>query len=242
MNTQEYLLRRNALSPSEHRLKCDRCWKAVATCFCAQLRPFESPFPFVIVQHLHEARNPIATARMAHMSITNSRLIIDNEFSNNYAVEQLLAVPNVRNLVLYPSADALPIEEVFAEISANPGAKRPTFWVLDTIWSHVPKMLRLSPALRSIPMVKFKPDIASRFQIRQQPNPNCLSTIESMYLVIDRFLKHQNIKTTDHHALIDVFQYMVQQQIHYGHVKNNRRQLLSQLRRRMLGEAALAKS
>jgi len=240
MNIQEYLSRRNAITEQSHRVTCRNCWKAIATCFCAEIRPFESPIPFVIVQHLHEARNPIATGRMAHLSITNSKLIIDNKFSNNRTVEALIADRGTRNLMLYPSPNAAPIEQILAETTAAPNSQPPTFWILDTIWSHVNKMLRLSPALRSIPMVQFKPDSASRFQIRQQPDPECLSTIESIYLVIDRFLKHQQSQSTDHHALIDVFQYMVQQQIRFVSEKNNRRHLMSQINRLARDEQRLA--
>ena len=231
MNIEDYKARRSSFAAPPHRNTCPRCWKAMATCFCAELKPFESPVPFVIVQHLDEARNPIATARMAHMSVTNSTLIIDKNFANNDVVDRLLADKSKRNLMLYPSPDALPIEQIFEE-SREPGAKPPVFWILDTTWSYVPKMLRTSPALRSVPMVKFTPEGGSRFQIRKQPHPNCMSTIESMYVVIERFLKHEGKLMTEHQALIDVFQYMVDQQIRYGRERNDQRHLLTKAARR----------
>ena len=233
MNIEEYKARRASLVEPIYRETCPKCWKAIPTCFCAKLRPFTSPVSFVIIQHLDEARNPIATARMAHLSITNSKLIMDNDFSDNKDVCNLILNTQYRNIILYPSPDAMPIEQLFSESAPSIDSCVPTtteqdtrplvFWVLDTTWSHVPKMLRLSPSLRSIPMVKFTPEGASRFQIRKQPNPHCLSTIESIYLVIERFLKHHNLKMTEHQALIEVFQFMVEQQIEYGRIKNNTR-------------------
>lgn len=221
MNIDAYKSRRSTPTPP-HRETCSKCWKAAPTCFCAQLKPFTSPIPFVIVQHLDEARNPIATARMAHLSVTNSTLIMDKDFAGNRRVEQLLADTTKRNLMLYPSADALPIEQIFEE-SKESDAKPPVFWLLDTTWSYVPKMLRTSPPLKSIPMVKFTPQGRSRFQIRKQPHPNCMSTVESMFVVIEKYLHYAHKQMSEHHALIDVFQYMVDQQIRYGVEQNKRR-------------------
>lgn len=183
------------------------------------VRSFESPLPFVIVQHLDEARNPIATARMAHMCLTNSTLIMDKDFGDNHVVDRLLADKTANHVILYPSPDAAPIETYFDHEEGKP----PVFWILDTTWSHVPKMLRLSPPLKTIPMAKFTPDVVSTFQIRKQPNPMCLSTVESMYLVIDRYMKFHGMKTPNHEALINVFRYMVDQQIRFGREKNNAR-------------------
>lgn len=231
MNIADYKAKRSVDTLPPHRITCPKCWKCVVTCFCAKLQPFVSPTAFVIAQHLDEARNPIATARMAHMSVTNSTLIIDKDFGHNQVVERLLADTSKRNLMLYPSADALPIEQVFAE-SLQPEAKPPVFWILDTTWSYVPKMLRLSSTLRSVPMVKFTPEGSSRFQIRKQPHPNCMSTIESMYVVIERWIKYHGLQMTEHHALIDVFQYMVEQQLAFGREKNDKRHLLTKAQRR----------
>jgi hypothetical protein len=219
MNVAEYKARRAAVKEPVYRESCPKCWKSIQTCFCAMVRPFESPLPFVIVQHLDEARNPIATARMAHMSLTISTLIMDNEFGDNHVVDSMLADKTANHVILYPSPDAAPIEEYFDHEAGKP----PVFWILDTTWSHVPKMLRLSPPLKTIPMAKFTPDVVSKFQIRKQPNPMCLSTIESMYLVIERYMKHHRLDHRDHDALINVFQYMVDQQIRYSREKNSTR-------------------
>ncbi len=152
------------------------------------------------------------------LSITNSTLIIDNEFSDHAKIKRLLARPDVTNLMLYPSEDALPLEQLFSDHvdDSHPTYKPLVFWVLDTTWSYANKMLRLSPALRDMPKVAFEPDRESTFRIRRQPHAKCLSTIESIFLVIDRWQKLKHETSTDHHSLMTVFHYMVNQQLNYG--------------------------
>lgn len=196
----------------------------------------------MILQHYDEARNAIATARMAHLSMTNSRLIVGNHFGDDAAVNALIADTSQRNVVLYPKKNALPIEQVFADEAA--GDSRPlVFWVLDAKWSKVPKMLRLSPNVCSLPMVAFSPQCQSRFQIRRQPHPACLSTIEAIHAVIDRYVSVRQVVGVDHQALLDVFQFFVDQQLAFVSADDKRHAAAKQKRSaRQLRNTSLAGS
>lgn len=201
---------------------CSRCRKAVVACYCKALRPFTAPFGVGILQHPYEARNAIATARMTHLSIKNSNIFVDIDFSKNMAINALLADQSLRHVMLYPSPDAMDLNQCFGEANADDG-RQLFVWVLDAKWQHVNQMLRLSRNLQSIPMVKFNPDKESQFIIRKQPAAICLSTIESIHLVIDRFFAHKSLPNQEHHALLDVFQYLVRQQLEFARVIGFRR-------------------
>jgi len=236
MNLVEFLARRASVVAPIYRQSCPRCRKALSTCYCSVLRPFRSPVEFVILQHAEEARNPIATARMAHLSITNSHLFVGDGFAGCKSVDKLIADPMRRNYVLFPSATAQPLEAVIADTDAagvgNEAKRRPVFWVLDAKWAQVPKMLRLSPNIRKLPMVKFSPNRRSTFQIRRQPHPDCLSTIESIYLVIERYLSFRGLNSsTEHQALLDVFHYFVRQQLDFVDVEGDVRHKVAKARR-----------
>jgi DTW domain-containing protein YfiP len=58
----------------------------------------------------------------------------------------------------------------------------------------------------------FKPERASQFLIRQQPHPDCYSTIETIHFIIDKLNTHPN---GEHHHLLRCFEKMVQEQITY---------------------------
>jgi DTW domain-containing protein YfiP len=222
MNLAEYKARRGARAAAApaHRPTCPRCRKALPTCYCVALRPFVSPVPFVILQHSHEARNPIATARMAHLSMTNSLLIEGRSFASDARVEALIADEAHRDVLLFPSADAAPIERVFAGAETDPRPVR--FWILDARWAQIPKMLRLSPNVRALPRAAFVPERPSAFQIRRQPDPAYVSTIETAHLVIERHLQWHGARSDDHQALLDVFAHLVKQQQEYAAGKVSR--------------------
>ncbi len=200
-----------------YREVCPKCRKAMVTCYCKALRPFASPFPIGILQHPYESQNAIATARMAHLSMSNSRLFVGKDFSEDRRVNELLDDPQYQHVMLYPSPDAIELDECFAQSDAQ-REKTLFVWVLDAKWQHVNQMLRLSENLRRIPMVRFTPEKESQFIIRKQPKKLCLSTIESLHLVIDRYFARTNAANREHGALIDVFQYLVQQQLDFARV------------------------
>ena len=176
-----------------------------------------SPFPVGILQHPYEARNAIATGRMAHLSVTNSHLFVGKDFSEDRRVNALLADKSYRHLMLYPSPTAIDLEDCFASTAAL-DPRQIFIWVLDAKWQHVNQMLRLSPNIRSIPMIKFKPEQESQFIIRKQPKALCLSTIESIHVVINRYFVVKKLPNVEQQALLDVFQYLVQQQLEFARV------------------------
>jgi DTW domain-containing protein YfiP len=194
---------------------CPRCRKALPTCYCVALRPFVAPVSFVILQHPAEARNPIATARMAHLSITNSELIAAPTFERHPRVESLLHDPGRRNVLLYPAPHAVALESVL-DNARDDGGDAPTFWLLDAKWGHVPAMLRHSPTILTMPVARFAPPAGSRFQIRKQPRPHCLSTLETVHYVISLVRERLGDPSRTHDALLETFRYLVDQQLAYA--------------------------
>ena len=206
----------------QYREMCYRCRRPSVTCLCSVISSFVSPISFAILQHPAEAQNPIATARMAKLSIENSYLFVDQDFSQNSLVNELLKNDDHSHYMLYPSPTAQSLDSCFEEIITNPN-KRPLFWVLDAKWKDVPKMIRLSSNIQKIPLVKFAPLVSSQFIIRKQPNSHCLSTIESIHLVIDSYCKKFNVSFQKHQGLLNVFNHLVQQQIEFAKTHQNNR-------------------
>ena len=48
-------------APAVHRLRCYRCWRPVATCFCSELPTLPTRTRIVILQHPHERCHPFGT-------------------------------------------------------------------------------------------------------------------------------------------------------------------------------------
>jgi len=75
-------------------------------------------------------------------------------------------------------------------------------------------MLRLSKNLQKIKRVSFDNTIVSKFSIKQQPKPLCLSTIESIYTVLN-LLRASGLEQCDTKDFLLPFEKMIQYQIDY---------------------------
>lgn len=231
MTLEKFLARRQPPVLLERRPSCDQCWKALVTCYCHLLRPFTSPISFVILQHPEEYRNPIATARMAQLSMTNSVMIGGRNFEGNPKVEALLRTPGRRNVILYPRSDAQPLDDVLEEAN-EPNAEPLVLWVIDSKWTHVNKMMRYSPTVRQLPATAFVPAAPSRFTVREQPRPSYVSTVEAIHAVLIRRAALAGDGDVRHESMIEIFRYLVSQQLGFADRDDDTRHSESKRKRR----------
>ncbi len=126
----------------------------------------------LLLQHPRERRMPVGTARMAHLSLPGSILRSALDFSNDDLVQRAIRGPGPA-YVLFPGPQSLPVQSL-------PQQGPLTLVVLDGTWSQARKLLTLNPWLQTLPRVGFTPRTASAYQIRQQPAPGCVSTIEAL--------------------------------------------------------------
>jgi DTW domain-containing protein YfiP len=208
------------LASTPTRPFCLKCRKAQATCYCSLIRPFEAGVRFVILMHPREARNSIGTGRMLHRSVTDSVLIEGHDFTHDTRVNALIADPANHAAVLYPGRHSLNLSICTpAEASDfTPPGKRLTLFVIDGTWDLARGMINRSSNLKALPQIRFTPETASAYEIRQQPEAHCLSTLESVHWMIERFarLGIQGLPAEGaHHALVSVFRRMVKQQQDY---------------------------
>jgi len=54
-------------------------------------------------------------------------------------------------------------------------------FLVDATWSCSRTVLRQNPRLMGLPKLMFTPRILSRWRIKRQPGPLCLSTIETVH-------------------------------------------------------------
>ncbi len=190
---------------------CLRCRKAQVMCYCHSLETFTSNPQFVILIHPKESRKAINTGRMAFLHINNARLIVGSDFTMDQQLNQLLSDPHKKCWLLFPGEKALDLSEVKPQLAGSTQEEQ-VFIILDATWAMAKKMYRQSLNLQRLPQVMFRPTEASRFMIRQQPHPDCYSTLETIHHIIECFGTHPK---GEHHRLIRVFQEMVQKQIDF---------------------------
>lgn len=200
---------------------CLTCRKAKVTCYCARLSPFESDPRFVILVHPRESRNSVGTGRMLHLSIRNSLLIEGHDLSRDDRVNGLLKDPSLHCALLYPGARSLDLNQCSPDEARafTPPAKRLVLFIVDGTWDQARGMINRSANLSALPQLRFTPENRSAYEIRQQPRDYCLSTLETAHWIIERFAKLgicSRPPGNAHDGLLEVFRFMVGQQIDYA--------------------------
>lgn len=218
---EQYLARRQAERPFQPRAECPRCLRAQLVCYCAHLKPITPATEFIILIHPNEVWRSIASGRMAHLGLSNSRLYEGKDFTEHEAVNRLIADPARYCVVLTPGERAINLTDHAPETRAAlfPPSRQLTVFLIDGTWNQANKIKKLSHNLEPLPQVCFTPRAPSQFLVRKQPRAHCYSTIEAIHEFIDLV---ETPPAREHDNLLRVFQAMVNQQIDFE-VKHGRR-------------------
>lgn len=196
----------------EGREKCYQCYRPISSCMCPHIRPIMTQTKFVILMHPKEfKKTKNGTGRLTHLSLPNSELYIDIDFSEHRAVNTLINNPNNLCYVLYPGKNALHLNKEKIETAG----KQVVIFIIDSTWPCSVKMLRLSSNLQNLPRMSFTHSKSSQFRIKEQPKEFCLSTIESTLSVLE-LLNEQGIEEIEEGAFesfLDPFTSMVEYQL-----------------------------
>jgi DTW domain-containing protein len=164
------------MSSFEPREVCQRCRRPVSVCYCQYLTRIETTTSIVLLQHPRERDMPIGTAHMASLCLPNSRLLVGFDWQNSNELARLLADPSRPPALLYPGDSATDLN------SLQKGAR--TLVVVDGTWANTRKMVNRNPVLANLPRVAFRPERASEYRIRREPNVDSVSTIEALMYVL----------------------------------------------------------
>ena len=168
-------------NPRGTRAQCPACLRPLQTCVCHHVTAVSNQVQVLILQHPMEVANAKGSARLLHLSLSNSRLECGEAFEPG-RLDQLLSADR-RNVLLYP--------ETAEDKSLGLAAPRPfdPQWlgeprrlrlvVLDGTWRKSRKMLYLNPSLQALPRLPLRDTPPSHYLIRKAHLPDQLSTLEA---------------------------------------------------------------
>lgn len=159
------------------RPMCAVCLRPRSTCICHWVTPVVHATEVLILQHPLEEHHAKNSARLLHLSLTNSRKVVGEAFDEP-ALRAALHVPKY-TMLLYPRA-APPLDQAPALDPVrlrDPASLR--LVVLDATWRKSRKMLHLSPLLQGLPRLSLDDTLVSRYVIRKAHKPGQLSTLEA---------------------------------------------------------------
>lgn len=204
-----------SLNRASYRERCLQCLRAKSVCLCSEIQKIPTTFRVVLLQHPHERRNSIGTARLTHLCLSNSRLICGQEFDHDAEVNAILDDPGNECVVLFPGQKSTLIDASNSKTYAS--KINLVVFVIDGTWSHAKGMMRKSERLRALPQVCFNPETPSQYKIRKQPKALCLSTVEAVHRLVQILNPESNPD-----RMIALFSAMVENQIQCAAKKNLR--------------------
>jgi DTW domain-containing protein YfiP len=156
-------------------------------------------------------KEKVGTGRFSHLILKNSEVIVGLCFDHNQRLKEILDDENYETYLLYPGHETIDLGRDDLKENLQ---KKAQFIVIDGTWPCAKKMMKLSTVLHQLPRVSFQTNRISEFQIKHQPVPGCLSTVESIHQVILE-LNRMGIENTldQHDNLMDVFRHTVHQQL-----------------------------
>ncbi len=135
----------------------------------------------VLLTHPKEwKRQKSGTGRITRLNLRNCEIIPGLRFDDHPRVRSLLEDPGNYPVLLYPGPGAWNLSERGFPPGA-PDERRLTVFLVDATWSCSRAVLRESPGLARLPRVMFTPREPSRWIIKRQPGPECLSTLEAVH-------------------------------------------------------------
>jgi DTW domain-containing protein YfiP len=159
------------------------------------------------------------TGHMTKLQLENSEIIVGVDFTNNNRVNEILTKEKSSSFLLYPGIDNFNLSKrKSSEINAFMG-DNPCIFILDGTWPCARKMLKQSKNLQRLKRVSFDNKIQSKFIIKQQPESLCLSTIESVYTVLN--LLNDGVEQCDTKDFLVPFEKMIEYQLECIQNPNN---------------------
>ena len=151
---------------------------------------------------------------MTNLQLENSEIIVGVDFTNNNRVNEILTKEKSCSFLLYPGKDNFNLSiRKSSEINTFMG-NNPHIFLIDGTWPCARKILKLSKNLQKLKRVSFDNKIKSKFMIKQQPAALCLSTIESVYTVLN-LLKEGDLEQCETKDFLIPFEKMIEYQLEY---------------------------
>jgi DTW domain-containing protein YfiP len=164
------------------RATCAACLRAESACICPFVTPLAASVELLLLQHPLEVRNAKNSARLLHLCVSGSRLLVGEAF-DPAELEAALHADGRTPLLLYPqtpgeAALGLPAPPALAPaLLAKPSMLR--LVLLDATWRKSRKMLYLNSSLQALPRLALQDLPPSAYRIRKAPAPDQLSSLEA---------------------------------------------------------------
>jgi DTW domain-containing protein YfiP len=182
---------------------CTQCLKPVPLCLCAELRPIENRIELLILQHPQEQDRELGTARLLALQLRHATLRVGLSCPSLARALGRPADPK-RWAVLYLGAENEEVPAGEIVVVDSRGAPLPLarsdaidgIVVLDGSWSQAKTLWWRNPWVLKCRRLVLRPLQPSLYaELRREPRPAALSTLEAAAFALARLEARPEIET-----------------------------------------------
>lgn len=153
--------------------RCNSCMMHQSLCICALVPKLVTRTRLVLLLHRAEQRKSTNTGQLAAACLHNAHIIVRGDRDQ---VEAPLPIADGSTpLLLFPAADAEPLEQVARRL-AGPV----TLLVPDGNWRQAGKMRKRVPGLADLPCVTLPARIPGNYRLRRATHDDDMATLEAI--------------------------------------------------------------
>jgi DTW domain-containing protein YfiP len=193
------------------RATCARCLRPQSTCICQWITPTLCATEVLILQHPLEVHHAKNSARLLHLSLPRSRLVVGEVF-DAAALQAAMPEPKYTVLLYPPTASAGHLATDTLEPARLDNTAQLRVVVLDATWRKSRKMLHQSPILQRLPRLSLVDAPPSAYLIRKAHQPGQLSTLEATCAALAQL----EGASTQLQALLQAFDSFVSQRLNFS--------------------------
>lgn len=145
-------------------------------CVCAQTPSLALRTRVVVVMHWCETGKPTATGPLALTCLANATLAEHGRPGTLLDLRELVADPERRAFLLFPSPDAVALTPQLVTADDRPV----TLVVPDGSWRQAARMAARVPGLAGLPRVRLPDGPPSTWGIRREAHPHQVCTFEAI--------------------------------------------------------------
>ncbi len=155
---------------------CLQCLRATRACICACVQRVDNQTEILILQHPAEVNHIKGSARLLHLCLSHSSILVGEQFAQDQ-LQEILTKDHKTNVLLYPDSGVIGLPSAQRYLPDPHVNVR--LILLDASWRHSKQMLLQNPILQTLPRYALRDVQASRYQIRHAYADDQLSSLEA---------------------------------------------------------------
>lgn len=161
---------------------CLRCTRPLRSCICHCIHNVETAIEVLILQDPFEKNHIKGSARLLHLCLPNSKLLIGDYFEETILLDALNGNEKTP-ILLYPSFNQIEqVEYMDSQREFNiesTSCENIRLIILDATWRKSRQLLTNNPLLQTLDRWSLKNISVSKYEIRQAHQEHQLSTLEA---------------------------------------------------------------